>query len=153
MLNNLFKNLSLNTTFTKNSTQNADDTFSEKIALAALMVRLARSDDSYSKTEEERIMLLLAKHYALDEQAATALRHKAQEIEKEAADTVRFTREIKQVVPHDERIKIIEMLWAVVLEDGKRDAQENTMMRLIASLLGISDIESNSVRKKITSTL
>jgi len=41
-------------------------------------------------------------------------------------------------------------LWRVVMADGQRDAHEDSMMRMTASLLGITDQDSNAARLRVT---
>jgi len=119
-----------------------------RLALAALMVRMARSDGDYAPVEIAAIEAALARRYGLDRAAAHALRTEADALEAEAPDTVRFTREIKDHVPHDERLAVVEALWSVVLADGRRDDEENAQMRLMASLLGVSDRDSALARQR-----
>ena len=59
---------------------------------------------------------------------AEALRRDAEVLEAEAPDTVRFTRAIKDAVPYDERVGVIEALWQVVLADGSRSDGENALV-------------------------
>ena len=120
-----------------------------RLALAALMVRLARSDGDYAGVEVARIEAALAHRYGLDPTAASTLRRDAEALEAEAPDTVRFTRVLKEAVSHDERIALIEALWSVVLADGRRDAEEDGLMRMLSHLLGISDAESGLARKRM----
>lgn len=120
-----------------------------RLALAALLVRLARADGDYSEDEIQRIDKVLAKRHALSPFEATALRRDAETLEAEAPDTVRFTRAIKDAVDYDNRISVIEAMWQVVLADGVRDHEENTLMRLAANLLGVSDRDSNMARLKV----
>ena len=70
-------------------------------------------------------------------------------LEAEAPDTVRFTRAIKDAVPYVDRIGVIEALWSIALADGERDAEEDAVIRLVANLLGITDVESASARQRI----
>ena len=119
-----------------------------RLALAALLVRLARSDGDYAPSEAARIDSVLARRYGLDALAATALRTAAEGLEAEAPDTVRFTREIKDHVPHEHREGVLEALWSVVLADGHRDDAENAQMRLLAGLLGVTDRDSALARQR-----
>jgi uncharacterized tellurite resistance protein B-like protein len=120
-----------------------------KLALAALLVRIARSDGSYAPVETARIEKVLARSYALTPAAAASLRHEAEELEFEAPDTVRFTRALKDAVAHDARIALLEAMWEVVLADGTRDDDEEQLMRLVANLLGITDVESALARQRV----
>lgn len=120
-----------------------------RLALAALMVRVARADGRYDAAEAALIERLLGRRFGLDAEGARALRAEAETLEREAPDTVRFTRAIKDAVPHEERAKVVAALWAVVLEDGVRDHEEDGFMRLVANLLGISDRDSAIIRREV----
>ena len=117
-------------------------------AMAALMVRIAKSDDDYSATEIARIDAVLGFLYQLSADQAAKLRQTAEALEAEAPDTVRFTRAIKEEVPYEERFDVVRALWQLVLADGARDAEEDALMRLLASLLGVNDRDSALARKQ-----
>lgn len=117
-----------------------------RLALAALLVRLARSDGDYAEIEIRQIDAILSERYGLSPFEVTELRAKAETLESEAPDTVRFTRAIKDAVPHDARVGVVQAMWAVVLADGTRDDHEDSSMRVIANLLGINDRESARAR-------
>ena len=119
-----------------------------RLALGALMVRIARADGSYDADEAARIESLLARRYGLDAGGAAVLRAQAEAFEAEAPDTVRFTRAIKEAVAYDYRLGVVEALWSVVLADGARDAGEDAILRLAASLLGVSDVDSARARQR-----
>ena len=89
--------------------------------------------------------------YGLGQAEARALREEAEALEAEAPDTVRFTRAIKDAVPYDERLGVIEALWKVVLADDVRTDEENALLRLVTSLLGVSDADSGMARKRVES--
>ena len=117
-------------------------------AMAALMVRISKSDDDYSATEIARIDAVLGLLYQLSADQAAKLRQTAEALEAEAPDTVRFTRAIKEEVPYEERFDVVRALWQVVLADGARDAEEDALMRLLASLLGVNDRDSALARQR-----
>ena len=120
-----------------------------RVALAALLVRIARADGDYAEGEIVRIDRILAARHGLSPFEATALRREAEALEAQAPDTVRFTRAIKDAVAYDDRIGVIEAMWAVVLADGIRDKEEDALLRLVANLLGVSDMDSNLARLRI----
>ncbi|MDA9989345.1 TerB family tellurite resistance protein [Paracoccaceae bacterium] len=123
-----------------------------RLAIAALLVRVARSDNDYAAAEIEKIDRMLATRYELNAAQSVDLRKQGEELEKEAPDTVRFTRAIKDSVPYVDRVSVIEALWQIALADGERDIEEDALLRLVANLLGISDVESASVRKRIAAS-
>ncbi len=120
-----------------------------RLALTALLVRIAKSDNEYAPSERARIDQITAKRYGLDAQGTADLRSQAEELETQAPDTVRFTRAIKDAVPYEARLGVIEALWEVVLADGMRSDEENALLRLVAKLLGVTDTDSAMVRKRI----
>lgn len=122
-----------------------------RLALSALLVRIARSDGDYAPAEVSRIDRIVATRYGLAPDAARELRTEAEALEAEAPDTVRFTRAIKDQVPYEERVAVIEALWDVVLADGARDDEEDALLRTVAPLLGISDRDSNIARRRVES--
>lgn len=124
-----------------------------RLALAALMVRIARTDHFYAAEEVERIERVLMQRYGLDPFAAADLRRAAEELETAAPDTIRFTRALKDVVPLADRAGLLQSLWSVALSDGSRDADEDQMLRLIANLLGLSDVESGLARQRAAAEL
>ena len=120
-----------------------------RLALTALLVRVARSDGRFDQSEKDWIDRIAATRYALSPFEATELRKSAEGLEAEAPDTVRFTRAIKEAVGHDDRLAVIEALWQVALADGQRDASEDALLRLVASLLGINDRDSALARQRV----
>ncbi|MFD1508340.1 TerB family tellurite resistance protein [Lacimonas salitolerans] len=119
-----------------------------RLALTALLVRIARTDGHYAPEEIERIDRISQARYGLTEHAALELRAEAETIEAEAPDTVRFTRAIKDAVPYDERLGVVVALWEVVLADGVREAEEDALLRMVTSLLGITDQDSARARQR-----
>lgn len=119
-----------------------------RLALAALLVRVARSDGLYAAEEVERIDMVLALRHGLDPFAAAKLRSRAEDLEREAPDTVRFTRALKDAVALEDRAELMAALWSVALADGLREAHEDRLMRLVANLLGLTDVESALARQR-----
>ena len=120
-----------------------------RLALAALLVRIARADGEYAREEIARIDKLLTTRYDLGPFEVTQLRGEAEQLEAEAPDTVRFTRAIKDAVPYEDRASVVESLWEIVLADGVRDHEEDAMMRLVAPMLGINDRDSALARQRV----
>ena len=118
-----------------------------RLALGALLVRLARADGHFDEDERAQVKAILESRYGLAD--ASALLEECAALEAEAPDTVRFTRAIKDAVAYEDRLGVIEAMWRVVLADGKRDAQENALMRMVAPMLGVADQDSNAARIRI----
>lgn len=124
----------------------ADDA---EIAIAALLVRVARADDHYHAAEKRRIDQILARMNGLDLAEAADCRAVAEMIEAEAPDTVRFTRLVKDRVSVEDRASIIGALWEISMADDHRSPHEETAIRLVAGLLGVTDRDSAVQRRKV----
>ena len=120
-----------------------------RLALAALLVRAARSNGDYAPAQVAAIDAALARRYGLDAPETAELRARAEVLESEAPDTVRFTRAVKDGTEYEERAAELEMLWEVILADGQRHHEEDGFMRLVADLLGFSDRESALARQRV----
>ncbi len=123
-----------------------------RLALTALLVRIARADHDYSSDEKDRIDRINARRYELGPGAVSALREEAENLEAEAPDTVRFTRAIKDAVPYEKRLSVVKAMWEVVLADGSRAKEEDALLRMATNLLGISDRDSALARQDVAGT-
>lgn len=120
-----------------------------RLALTALLVRIARADNHYSSAEQAQIDAIVTQRFGLSD--PTALRTDAETLEAEAPDTVRFTRAIKDAVAYDDRLGVVQAMWQVALADGHRAEEEDAVVRLAANLLGITDVDSAKARQRAAS--
>ena len=120
-----------------------------RLALTALMVRIARADNFYEESEAAHIDRINVERYGLSAVEAAELRREAENAEARAADTVQFTRAIKDAVPFEDRMAVVEALWQIVLADGERDPEEDSILRLVSNLLGINDRDSAMARQRV----
>jgi uncharacterized tellurite resistance protein B-like protein len=119
-----------------------------RLAMAALMVRISRTDGHYAEAEQHRIDAMLTERYRLGPAVAARVRSEAEIAEAGAQDTVQFTRLIKEAVPYEERAGVIEALWKVAAAENGINADEHGLMRLVAGLLGVSDQDSALARQR-----
>lgn len=124
-----------------------------RTALAALLVEAARADGRYDEAERGRIGRVLSARYGLSPGEAAALRAAGEAAQAEAVDLVRFTRAVKDAVPHCERIGVIEALWEVIYADGARDMHESALIRKLCGLLHIEDREAGLARQRVAGRL
>ena len=117
-------------------------------AIAAILVRAAKTDNEYTESEKKLIDHLLANNLNISQEDARLLRLQGQELEMEINDNVQLTRIIKQDIPYEDRHQLIEQLWSIVLDDNNRTPEENKLMRVLTHLLGISDVNSAKARSK-----
>ena len=118
-------------------------------AIAAILVRAAKTDNEYTESEKKLIDHLLANNLNISQEDARLLRLQGQELEMEINDNVQLTRIIKEDIPYEDRHQLIEQLWSIVLDDNNRTPEENKLMRVLTHLLGISDVNSAKARSKV----
>ncbi len=144
----MFRNL-LSRLFSEDPPPNSLSSQDSEVAIAALLVRLARADDHYGTPEKIRIDQILARRRGLDMEEAAERRLAAEMIEAEAPDTVRFTRSIKERIALEDRLGVLEALWEIAYADGRRTPAEEALVRLVTGLLGISDVDSGIIRQRV----
>jgi len=116
-----------------------------KLALAALMVRVAKSDNLYQVSEISLIDNYLAQHFGLGPVEAAKMRAKAEKLEHQAPPTGTFTGLIRDSVRYTERLEVLVALWAVSMADGVKRAEEAEVVARTAAALGITDEDAAEV--------
>ena len=120
-----------------------------RLAIASVLVMAARADGRYEASEVAAIDRALIARFKLSPEVARGLREEGEAAEAEAIDIYQFTKAIKDAIPYDDRLGIIEELWRVILTDGERDPLEDTLMRQIVDRLGLSPMDSALARQKV----
>lgn len=115
------------------------------VALAALMVQLARADGVYDEDERAGIAAALDARFG----DGAGILAEGEAAEAGALDSHQFTRLLKDEFAHEDRAALLEDLWSVVLADGARDAHEDALMRRIGALLHVSDREIGLARQRV----
>ena len=123
------------------------------VAAAALMVEAARLDGTFGDDERDRIRALLVGHFQLTPWVAGELLARAEHTATESVAWQGFTRAIKDELPPEERIAVIEMLWEVVYADGRLHDYEASLLRRVAGLLYVSDRDSGEARLRVLARL
>lgn len=120
-----------------------------QIALAAILIEAALADGHYAAEEQAQIGRILQGRFHLNEAQASELRAEAQIVQSEATDLVRFTRVIKDAVPFEDRVGVIEAVWRVIYADGERDHEESALVRRLAGLLYVPDRDAGLARQRV----
>ncbi len=124
-----------------------------KLAVAALLVEAARMDDAFDEAEHEVIVALLRHRFALDEITAEALLAAAEEAEAGATSAYRFTKAATERLTPTERIGLVEMMWEVAYADGSLTPDEDALVRRIAGLLHVDDLDRGEARRRVLARL
>ena len=124
-----------------------------QIAAAALLVHAACVDASFDEVERRRILDILPRRFSLSPDEAETLLAAAEDKADGAVQILGFTRAVKDNYSYEERIALVEMLWEVVLADGRVDAHEAQLMRRIGGLIYVSDRDGAIARRRAAQRL
>tara|TARA_Y100000590_G_scaffold403093_1_gene489453 strand:+ start:1933 stop:2376 length:444 start_codon:yes stop_codon:yes gene_type:complete len=120
----------------------------KQLAISALLIEAAMMDGTMTDDEKTTILRLISENFSLNESESKSLFDNAQNMQEVSNQIIHFTRTIKEGYSEEERLKLVEMMWEVVLADGKETDFEKNLMRRIAGLLYIPDQKSGAARKK-----
>ncbi len=116
------------------------------LALAALLVRVAKSDGVYRTEEIARIDRILAQREGINPVEAAKLRATAEKIEAAAPDTPAFARLIRDATGYEDRLRVARALWQVSLADGITRAEEERVVNIVDDVLGLSEHDAQEAR-------
>lgn len=109
-----------------------------RVAVCALLLEMAKIDDTFTTAEMSKIISILKNKYGLSAGDADALILAAEQELEGSIDYWQFARLINDNYSNEEKIDIIEMLWRIVFVDGKMDKYENHLMHKLADLLRLT---------------
>ena len=141
-----FKNL-----FDKVKQENISDVdiIEEEIhAVLSLLIEACKVDGIVSYDEIDKIKNLLVNKFHLESSKAQKALDFVLETSNEKVEIFSDIKVILDTMDHEERIKVVEMLWEVVLADGNIDDYESNLMRKISSLLHVSSFETAEAKKR-----
>jgi len=124
-----------------------------RIAVAVLLVRAATMDGNFSEDERLAIRRILADAFALQPGEIDRLIELAGNEEKEMIDLFRWTQTVKQTHDAEARIALVERMWEVVYADGVLDDYEASLLRRVAGLIYVPDLESGRARQRVMARL
>lgn len=116
----------------------ADPAARVRLAVAALLVELARADHDEHAVEHAAITGLIARHFQLDAAAAEELLAEARTAVADAVSLREFTAPLHADLSYPEKLRIITMLWDVAVEDRTLDKYEEYLVGKVAELLYVS---------------
>ena len=127
----------------KNNSDNSEDL----VSITALLVHAAKMDENYTIDEKKIIEKALSQLTKKDSNEISQIITLAEKKESESNHILNFTKEIKKK-DISFRKEIINVLWQIILSDGKSDMYESNLIRRVCGLLYISDKESGDIKLK-----
>ena len=140
---NLLKNILNN----KNSQEEKEGSKSLEL-LSGLMIEAAYTDGQIDDIELNKIKLSLINVFDEDSSDVELVLNEALRNKNNSKSLHHYTSYINKNFSEDRKLLLIEVLWEIVLSDGKVHDYESNLIRRLAGLLYISDVNSGNARKK-----
>jgi len=122
-----------------------------RLAAAALLVHATVVDGEVRRSETQVLRDVLERSYDLDHGQAGRLIAQAIEQEKDAVDLYGFTSVLTRRLNREDRLKVVEMLWEIVVADGVIHELEANLVWRAAELLGVTSRDRIRLRKSVES--
>ena len=139
---------SLKNIFSNNIDQNQEDDNKDIDILVGLLIEAANTDGNISEDELNKISSSLVKVFKenpkdVEESLSRALKNK-----NNSQSLYFYTSKLNKSFSHEKKILLIEVLWEVILSDNKIHDFESNLLRRLAGLLYVSDIECGNAKKR-----
>ena len=140
---NLLKNILNN----KHSNEETEDNENLEL-LCGLMIEAAFTDGQIDESEVTKIKLSLINVFAEDPKEVNLVLEEAIKNKNNPKSLYHYTSFINKNYDEDKKLLLIETLWEIVLSDGEIHDFESNLIRRLAGLLYISDVNSGNARKR-----
>ena len=140
---NLLKNI-LNH---KNSKDDERDSKNLEL-ICGLMIEAAYTDGKIGEKELKKIKFSLVNVFDEDAEEVDLVLDEAIKNKNNSKSLHYYTSFINKNFDSDKKLLLIEALWEIVLSDGEIHDFESNLIRRLAGLLYISDVNSGNARKR-----
>jgi uncharacterized tellurite resistance protein B-like protein len=105
------------------------------LATAVLLVEVMRADADCSAAERQAVLGVLQQRFALADDEVARLLELAEHSAKHATDFHAFTSALNDRLDHEQKVQVVEAMWAVAYADGQLTAHEGHVLWRVADLL------------------
>jgi uncharacterized tellurite resistance protein B-like protein len=119
-----------------------------QLASAALLLELAHADGEFTDQEGEYLQAALGRHFGLDATTVAELMTLAERERSKSIDHFQFTRVIREQLDIGQRTVLAEVMWGVVLADGRVGDHEGYLVRKLGHLLDLAPGYLAAARRK-----
>ena len=112
------------------------------------MIEAAYTDGNIDLSELNKIKFSLINIFSEDPKEVSLVLEKAQQNKNNSKSLHYYTSFINKNFDDKKKILLIEVLWEIVLSDGEVHDFESNLIRRLAGLLYISDVDSGNAKKR-----
>jgi len=121
---------------------------SEIDIISGLMIEAANTDGKITQDELNKISFSLINVFKEDPKKVEESLNKAFENKNNARSLYFYTSKLNKLFTEKKKIMLIEVLWEVILSDNEIHDFETSLIRRLAGLLYISDVECGNAKKR-----
>ena len=114
--------------------------------LSGLMIEAANTDGEITQEELNKISHSLINIFKEDPRDVELSLTKAFENKNNSKSLHYYTSKLNKFYSYENKIKLIEVLWEIILSDNKIHDFETNLIRRLAGLLYISDVECGNAK-------
>ena len=116
--------------------------------ICGLMIEAAYTDGTIGESELKKIKFSLINVFDEDAEEVGLVLDEAIKNKNNSKSLHYYTSFINKNFDNAKKLLLIEALWEIVLSDGKIHDYESNLIRRLAGLLYISDVNSGNARKR-----
>ena len=116
-------------------------------ACAALLIETALADKVFNVEEIDSMKKTLREVYEIDEKDLDELITESEKKVSESTSLYEYTRLINDLCDYQDKLKLINNLWAIAFSDKHLDKYEEYLIRKISDLLHVS--HSDFIQQKL----
>ena len=117
-------------------------------ACAALLIETALADKVFNIEEIDSMKRTLREVYEIDEKDLDELISESEKKVSESTSLYEYTRLINDLCDYQDKLKLINNLWAIAFADKHLDKYEEYLIRKISDLLHVS--HSDFIQQKLS---
>ena len=107
------------------------------VAACTLLLEVAYADGAFTGDERAHLQGVLERHFDLPADSGERLLELAETARNESVDYYQFTSTIRKSYDLGQKMVLAEVMWGLVLADGKIAREEQYLTRKIANLLDL----------------
>lgn len=115
--------------------------------VAGLLVEAGLADGDLGVDEQNIIAHVIAEQFDVPDEQVDTILDKAISEAEDRIELHGLTSKLRSECDYEERVQILELVWMVVLADEVVDSIESQLMRRLAGLLYVSDVDSGHAQK------
>tara|TARA_B100000686_G_C16187398_1_gene664039 strand:+ start:119 stop:589 length:471 start_codon:yes stop_codon:yes gene_type:complete len=140
--------------FNKSKSENIEKNTDEHLMIfSGVLVEAAAIDGKIDKEEIIKIKNSISILFQVSDEKSSQILNESLKKENEPNSLHYFTSRINKEFEHEKKIKLIEVLWEIILADGKIHDFESNLIRRLSGLLYITDVDCGNAKKRVLANI